>query len=390
VRVLQVARYGSVRGGAETYIASLAHGLREAGHEVALAYALEPDPSREEVAAGFHVPALNDPAGDPAGFREAIERYRPDMVHVHLPDVPWVAPTAATRAPTLLAVHDHRLDCPVGTKYWAAWKRRCTVRPGAWCLGYNVVAHCGSLRANATLKPYRSWHQAREAAEPLRLQVFSRYMRDEIARSRFDPSRIGVTPYPVPAPVWPADPGETDRRPVVFTSGRLNKEKGFLEVIDALELTRRPVNLVIVGDGHSRAAIERRASIAGGGHRITFTGWLPAAQAAGWRQRALIVAVPSMWPEPFGIVGLEAMAAGKPVVAFDSGGIREWLADGETGRLVPAGDVSAFAAALRGLLDDDAMRERMGRAARARAESDFALGPHVRRVLALYEEVRAE
>lgn len=386
MRVLQVARYGSVRGGAETYLSGLCEGLRAAGHTVALVYGAEPDMSRPEVRDGFHVPALTDATA----LREAVMRFAPDVVHVHVPDLPWVALAAAAVAPTLLAVHDHRLNCPVGTKYWTAWRRRCVVAPGPWCLAYNLIAHCGSLRANATLRPYRDWRAARAAASPFLLQVFSAFLRDELAHAGIAADRVAVTPYPVPTspPAEAVDPG--DPRPVVLASGRLNKEKGFHQLIDSLAFVRTRCHLVIVGEGHERAALERRAASAAGGHRITFTGWLSAGALAGWRARASLVAVPSMWPEPFGIVGLEAMASGKPVVAFDSGGIREWLDDGRTGRLVPTGDVKALGAAIGELLGDAEARARMGEAARARAEMEFSLAAHVSRVEALYERVRAE
>lgn len=397
MRVLEVARYGSVKGGAETYVAAVSAGLRARGHEVALAWGLEPDRARPEVRAGYSIPAL---AGGTArgaaaardgesGVRAAIDSFAPDVVHVHLPDVAWVAPVAAARAPVLLAVQDHRLDCPTGTKYWTAWGRACTIRPGVWCLGYNATAHCGSLRANATLRPYRAWRSARAAARDLPLQVFSAHMRDELARAGIDRARVAVTPYPVPPAVEPLDPRDGDRRPVVLASGRLNKEKGFRELIEALARVRTPAHLVIAGSGHTRAMLERHARATYGPHRITFTGWLSGAALAGWRARAAIVAVPSMWPEPFGIVGLEAMAAGVPVVAFDSGGIREWLASGETGTLVRAGDVVGFARALDELLLDSDARARMGAAARDRAAQEFSLAAHAERMESLFEEVRA-
>ncbi|HEX9774460.1 MAG TPA: glycosyltransferase, partial [Actinomycetota bacterium] len=291
-------------------------------------------------------------------------------------------------APVVLAVHDHRLDCPVGTRYWAAWKRACDIRPGPWCLAYNVAAHCGSLKANATLRPYVGWRAALRAARGLRIQVFSHAVRALMTKAGIDEAAVEVTPYPVPPLPLPRPPRNDDRRPVVLASGRITKEKGFAQLVDAVDRSGAAVHLVIAGEGHSRSSVERHAASAGGRHRITFTGWLDAADLAGWREAASVVAVPSMWPEPFGIVGLEAMAAGKPVVAFDTGGIREWLVDGETGALAPAGDVEAFGRALGALLADEARARAMGEAGRARAASVFALDAHVARVDELYRVVR--
>ena len=390
MRILHLARYGSVRGGAETYVHALSVGLRAAGHEVALAYALEGDQTREEVRAGFEIRALaGDVAPDVPALHAALDAFSPDVVHVHLPDVPWVVAATAARAPSVVAVPDHRLHCPVGTKYWTAWKRVCTVRPGLRCLTYNVIAHCGSLRANATLRPYRTWRASHDAVRGAHLQVFSDWIRDRVVESGIDASHVTVTPYPVPPRATPIEPEVTDARPVVFASGRLNKEKGFHQLIDALSSVSRPLHLVIAGDGHERAALEARARTAPGPHRITFTGWLTASEHAGWLAHAAIVAVPSMWPEPFGIVGIEALAAARPVVAFRTGGIPEWL-DDDCGVLVEHGDVRAFGSAMERLLGDPAERDRMGQVGTARAERTHSLVSHVERVIALYETVRRE
>ena len=383
MRVLQVARYGSVRGGVETYVATLSDGLRAAGHEVALAYGIELHPARAERT--FHVPGVTEPGTSTPddALGEAIEAFSPDVIHVHVPEVPWVTPYAAARAPTLLAVHDHRLDCPVGTRYWAGWRRACTIAPGPICLAYNVVAHCGSLRANVTLRPYRSWRRARASSAQARLQVFSSAMADALERAGIERARVGVTAYPVPPPADPIPPEDDDRRPIVLAPGRLTREKGFRELVESMDHVTTSVHLVIAGSGHDRGWLERRARTIGRRHRITFTGWLDPRRLAGWRARASIVVLPSMWPEPFGIVGLEAMAAGLPVVAFDAGGIAEWLQDGVTGTLVAPGDVPALGAALTAMVEDEPMRTRMGEAARARAEA-FTIERHLEALMALY------
>jgi glycosyltransferase involved in cell wall biosynthesis len=180
---------------------------------------------------------------------------------------------------------------------------------------------------------------------------------------------------------------EADRRPVIVASGRFNREKGFRELLHAMAFVTTPAHLVLIGDGHDRAHLEHQASQTTGGHRITFTGWLVADERDRWLDRALLVAVPSMWPEPFGIVGLEGMAAGKPVVAFDVGGIDTWLAHERTGLLVAPGDIVAFARALSGLLADRAHAERLGAAGREVAATRFALDLHVESLLGHYRRV---
>jgi glycosyltransferase involved in cell wall biosynthesis len=86
----------------------------------------------------------------------------------------------------------------------------------------------------------------------------------------------------------------------------------------------------------------------------------------GWRH-SLVAVVPSLWPEPFGTVALEAMAAGKPVVASAVGGLADLVIDGVTGILVTPGDADQLRKAIARLLGDPALRERMGQAGRKRA-----------------------
>lgn len=394
MRILQVARYGSVKGGTESYVRALCGGLREAGHEVALAYRFDPDETRPEVRTGVQLAAISSRSDAPTAVEAAevgrmVERLRPDLIHTHNVDPSWLAPLLAETAPVVQAIHDHRLTCPTGTRYWAAWKRACTVSPGAHCLAYNLAAHCGSLRANATLEPYRRWRAAHRAAGAApRLQVFSDYMRDTLTGAGIDAARILVTPYPVPplaAPVWV---GDSDPRPVVFATGRLTREKGFETLLRAISWVRTGVHVVIAGDGHHRAALERAAGTVPSRHRVTLPGWLSGEELAGWYSRAGVVAVPSAWPEPFGIVGLEAMAMARPVVAFAVGGVGQWLADGVTGVAVRPGDERAFGRALDRVLGDEALRERMGTSGRRRAVAEFSLPGHVSTMLEAYDDVR--
>ena len=93
------------------------------------------------------------------------------------------------------------------------------------------------------------------------------------------------------------------------------------------------------------------------------------AEALALYQGADIAVVPSLWREPFGLVAVEAMAAGLPVVASDTGGLSDIVRPGQTGLLVPPGDAAALAAALETLLDDAALRARMGAAGRIQAET---------------------
>jgi glycosyltransferase involved in cell wall biosynthesis len=108
-----------------------------------------------------------------------------------------------------------------------------------------------------------------------------------------------------------------------------------------------------------------------------FPGWLDSTRRLAALAHASVLAVPSVWPEPFGLVGLEAAARGVPAVAFDTGGIRQWLHHDVSGLLVPpAGGFRAMASALAVILDNQALRDRLSRGAIATATA-MSLDAHV-------------
>ena len=108
----------------------------------------------------------------------------------------------------------------------------------------------------------------------------------------------------------------------------------------------------------------------------SFPGWLTGETRASALRAATLVAIPSLWPEPFGLVGLEAAAYGVPAVAFDTGGIREWLRDGESGRVVGTRDARALGRTIADLCASPVEIARLGDGAR-RVARTLSLDSHV-------------
>jgi glycosyltransferase involved in cell wall biosynthesis len=132
----------------------------------------------------------------------------------------------------------------------------------------------------------------------------------------------------------------------------------------------RPLHVVVAGDGQARTGVAElsREFEAAGVLSVECPGWIDAVTRAGLFRRAALVAVPSLWPEPFGLSGLEAAQHGVPAIAFDVGGVREWLADGVNGRLVdPALGAAGFGDAVAGVLADSGLRARLSAGARQAA-----------------------
>ena len=168
----------------------------------------------------------------------------------------------------------------------------------------------------------------------------------------------------------PADVGEEASPPEVLYVGRLSAEKGVLDLLAASDGMR----LRIVGDGPLRSRVPGAL------------GFVPHHELSALYSRAAVVACPSR-REGFGVACAEAMAHGRPVVASAVGGLLDLVEDGETGLLVPPGDVERLRAALQHLLDDAALRARMGRAGRTRAQERLSWEGVTSATLAAYRDI---
>jgi glycosyltransferase involved in cell wall biosynthesis len=140
--------------------------------------------------------------------------------------------------------------------------------------------------------------------------------------------------------------------------------KGVDLLLRSLAKVRFPFQAAILGDGTHRAYCQRLCHRLGLGDRVKFHGFMAREELKHFYQQASLLAVSSVWPEPFGLVGREAMGHGLPVVAFDAGGIREWLFDGENGFLVPWKDTNRFAERIEQLLRDKELARQLGRRGR--------------------------
>ena len=147
----------------------------------------------------------------------------------------------------------------------------------------------------------------------------------------------------------PPEIGDEAEPPEILFAGRLSPEKGILELVDAAD----GHSLVVAGDGPLRDRVPQAL------------GWLPREELEPLYARAAVVACPSH-REGFGVACAEAMAHGRAVVASDVGGLRDLVADGETGVLVPPRDVAALRSALERVLADRDLRRRLGAKARER------------------------
>ncbi len=337
MKVLAVCPYSwATPGGVGAHVANLATAMRVRGHEIRI---VAPDASDvpDVISVGRSIPVPYNGSIARLAFgprvamriRVAIRRYRPDLIHVHEPFAPSVglATLLATRRPVVATFH-------------------------------------------ASAPRSRAYRVASPALRPLYRRLAGRIAVSEEARRTVERALgegVRVIPNGVDCGLF-AGIAEPSGSAVLFI-GRFEPRKGARVLIDALPALRKrhpDATLILVGEGSQRRLCE---DAVGEEFRdsVTFVGRVPPWELAQMMGQAAVVAVPSLGGESFGIVLLEGMAAGRPVVASNIPGYAAVLRDGVDGILVPPGDAEALAAALARVLDDPARARVMGLSGRERA-----------------------
>jgi glycosyltransferase involved in cell wall biosynthesis len=394
VKILQLSKEFSATGGTGLYVSSVSRALAAAGHHVTVIHSDSSPIDRSPGIDQFHVDEFDAYTGEAAAtavarrVMEIVDRARPDVVHVHGNNNFVLQAALQRKHPTLKTLHVYDF-CPSGARYHDVGGRTCRHVPGALCVPRMAYKRCVTTKRPSTILWLyrRAMDAGRVHGEAAGIIVASAFVRDQALASGYAPDRLHVVPLFVDLPSDPPAPLPT--APRLLFVGRVTREKGVTRLLHAARRLTGPWTLTIAGDGADLRRVKRLAARLGIADRVEFPGWVGGDRLHALYRNAQVVVVPSIWPEPFGLVGLEAMSHARPVVAFAVGGIPEWLSDGETGFLVPPRDVRSMAARIQQLLDDPTQAARMGLAGRARVERDFVASVHVARVLRIYKQVAA-
>ena len=354
--ILYASEIAGTQGGIEEYVRNTADVLRAGGWRVELLYAREGRGAEEYLA---HFDAAST---DPAALTPA-----PDLAIAHRIWDGELFERFLVRhgSRAALVVHDHHLYCPRHHYYTPFGRRNCQ---RAW--SYLRCTLCAACRRHPDFRElcldfprrYRLAHFAP------RLIVLSEFMRANLVRNGFAQERIAVVPpvVEVPQECTAPDPARfKGGRPRIGFLGQLIRGKGadtFLEVLDHLRQRGRAFDAVLAGAGEDFERLQATAA------RLRLPVEMPGfvSPARQIYERCDLMLFPFRWQEPFGLTGAEAAAHAVPVVAFDRGGVRQWLRDGETGFAVPPeAGVAGLAAAVEKLLDAPALCARTGLSARA-------------------------
>lgn len=346
-------------GGGQRQVAGLILHLREWGHQVKLV--CRPGSRLQEWASekGVECDVVEMKStmslGAVFALKSVIAREKPDVVHLHASRAHVLGSAAARLAGARVVIATRRMSDPVkmiwpNTSAYGKWTTAVVAISSAV---RDVLVDCGVDPAKIRLIPSGTDFERFENARP-----------DPGVRSRL---------------------GIEASTPIVCVAATLARLKGVGYLIEAAALLAAqgtPIHLVIAGDGELRSELEQLArEIDVAASFIGFCDDMPSLLAS-----VDVFAMPSL-NEGLGVAVLEAMAAGKPVVASAVGGLKESVVDGVTGFLVPPADPSSLAEAIGKLINDPSLAAKFGSAGRARARADFSLENMARRNEELYSEL---
>ncbi len=342
-------------GGTESYLARIIPELARAGVAITLRARRVVDAQAFGVSAAPIAWASDAEAPSPPAAAEVVallDAVRPDLVLLSNVFDPGVMRAARAAPRAIVRVHDHRLFCPHGDRIYPQFRAMCSRPMGTACLVNAIVHGCVEGPRAGTLRRLRARETLRDAVCDLdSIVVSSQFMAGLCALNGVARKRIAVIPPPVAAESLAMPPAPMpDGRRLLF-AGRLVRDKGLHSLVRAL--ARIPAERRPALDVAGRATADSRSAealAAGSGVTLRMLGQLEPAGVARAMDQVRAVAVPSLWPEPFGLVGIEAYARGRPVVAYAAGGIPEWIGAG--GIAVTPGDEAGLARAIVEVMED--------------------------------------
>ena len=323
MKIAIINEWSATIGGVETYIKQVVIGLEKIGNTVAL-FTCRDKEFREQ-----------------ASIIERIQQFEPDIVYSQGLQNPVLELEVANHWPTVGFLHNYAGTCISGNK----WHRFpvtsvCSQAFGVSCLFQYFPRRCGGLNPLTALRAYRRERIRQKAFKAMRsVCVASHHMRAVMLQNGFSADKTHLLPlFPPHQNPDPEPPLARSQSGIILLAGRLTRLKGWTHLVPAMAMASkklgRTLTLAIAGDGPDRVkllGLAERYQVP-----VEWYGWLSPEEITAKMRQADLLAVPSLWPEPFGLVGIEAGCVGTPAVAYAVGGIPDWLIPGVSGEMAPA------------------------------------------------------
>jgi glycosyltransferase involved in cell wall biosynthesis len=311
---------------------------------------------------------------------ELIKKIKPDIVHVHNL-YPLFSPSvllACQKAdvPVVMTCHNYRLTCPIGIHLInGKLCERCNSGQEYWC----ILKNCRKNIAESISYALRNMVARKLHFFENTVTIFlalSNFQKQQLIFAGFPENRIVVLPNTVAVP--PTLDGVKNNDYIAF-AGRMSPEKGVQVLLKASQFTPN-LPFRITGDISSIYKMEKAVF-----SNVTYKGWLNSNEMSEFYTNARFMVVPSLWNEPFGLVTVEAMGHGLPVVASRRGGLPEIVEDGVTGFLFEPGNAEDLAEKIKYLWENPKICHEMGQAGREKAIREYSEEVYFNRLMKVYE-----
>jgi len=387
-------------GGSTTYLHAVIPQLRRAGHEMAFWHELDAPTDRVPIALPPDTPVWSVQA---LGIETAIARLRawqPQLLYAHGLQDPQIEERTLEVAPAVFLAHDYYGTCISGAKSFKnPTITPCTRKFGLPCLAQYYPRRCGGWNPVTMVREFRKQADRLELLRRYRAIVtLSTHMQQEYLQHGLAASRVFKVHWGSGEEAQPAPTARRSEHTAVWrllVVGRMQMLKGGRELLNALphviHTLQTDVHVVLAGDGPDRQAWEQLAAQIQAREprvRIEFPGWLACDAIETLFANADLLVLPSLWPEPFGLVGLEAARHRLPVAAFAVGGISDWLRPGVNGYLASGAPPTArgLAEAIIACLNDSEIHARLCDGA-ARLSAKLTFDRHVDALLRVFADV---
>lgn len=390
MKILLINDHFKPIGGAEILMNSFGEELRKKGHQVrfftsnALGESQDSDYSCFGSTA-FYTPILQ--TVNPFAvkkLKQVLAEFQPNIIHVQL-FLTQLSPLILSllrNIPTVYYAVWYRTICPTGTKLLPNGQN-CQQSLGKACLKNQCLPFRDWLPIMGQFQLLNRWKEVFD-----RVIVPSQAVREKFVANNFRVDGLiehGIRPRTAPNAV-------KNTHPTIAFCGRLVKEKGATILIKAFHkvLAVFPfAQLDIIGDGPELTKLMQLAKRLNITEKITFRGFLSFEKAENILNKTWIQVIPSIWDEPFGLVAIDAMFRGTPIIASNTGGLGEFLEHQQTGVLVKSGEDQLLAQAIIQLLQNDVYRAKISKNALDIAHNQLTIERFTERFLGLYQELLA-
>ena len=342
-------------GGAEANIRLSAKELCDRGYQLGLLH-LESTGRNEEHWRKLFPQCFSPPQTGGSDFvHSLLKKFSPQVIYLHnVPNLEILETLLDSGVPVIRMVHDHELYCMRGYKYDYFTRRICTRPFSPFCVFPCLASIAKNPGAGFPLK----WVSYRAKRKEIGLNkrcdhlvVYSEYLKNELLRNGFAAERIKVV-VPIRVRSDPTLASSFNSRNLILFAGQLIRGKGVDVLLQALAKVKTHFECAILGDGSHRSYCERLSRKLGLEGRVHFKGYVLPTELGNFYHEASVFVMGSLWPEPFGMVGVEAGSLGVP----------SWSTVFPVASCaIPWKNTELFAARLDQLLRDKALARQLGR-----------------------------